>query len=587
MMNLQRIAWLVFSLIAFAACSQESAVSDTQKRADMIITGAKIFTSDKQQPWADALAIKDGRFVYVGDVTGIASYDSARSIDLEGKLVIPGMADGHSHPGYVNVEKFGEVEGNTAEELLASVKAYADAHANEEWLRLCCWPTDMFVQGSEGPRKEVLDAVVPDRLVWFESATAHDFWLNSKALERLGVDKDTPDPRPGLAMYARDENGEPSGWIKEGAGVQHFAKHFALTDEAHQEKHKESVAETLQVLSKHGITSLFDAGNKGYGDYVYGVVSQLEKEGRLPVRYYGTYQIFTPERAKTAISEVMRYREEYGSDRLQFNSVKLFMDGISANQSAGFLEPYSGGSGTVGTTMLSEDELRDLLLDLNEAKLDLLVHTIGDLAVRTVLDAVEAAQAIVKDDFYPRVTIAHLVLIDPVDLPRIRQLGIITNFTPWWLGVEGDDVVSDLLGEERYSSTYQARSVFDSGAVVTFSSDEWWGGDMLPTYISPYLGMQVGHTRQYPKEWWESDDEGVRLPRNERLSLEQLIQGYTQNGAFQLRRENDLGSIEVGKLADLVVLDNDLFELDQYEIWKTEPSAVVMEGKVIQGYLPD
>jgi len=587
MMNLQRIAWLVFSLIAFAACSQESAVSDTQKRADMIITGAKIFTSDKQQPWADALAIKDGRFVYVGDVTGIASYDSARSIDLEGKLVIPGMADGHSHPGYVNVEKFGEVEGNTAEELLASVKAYADAHANEEWLRLCCWPTDMFVQGSEGPRKEVLDAVVPDRLVWFESATAHDFWLNSKALERLGVDKDTPDPRPGLAMYARDENGEPSGWIKEGAGVQHFAKHFALTDEAHQEKHKESVAETLQVLSKHGITSLFDAGNKGYGDYVYGVVSQLEKEGRLPVRYYGTYQIFTPERAKTAISEVMRYREEYGSDRLQFNSVKLFMDGISANQSAGFLEPYSGGSGTVGTTMLSEDELRDLLLDLNEAKLDLLVHTIGDLAVRTVLDAVEAAQAIVKDDFYPRVTIAHLVLIDPVDLPRIRQLGIITNFTPWWLGVEGDDVVSDLLGEERYSSTYQARSVFDSGAVVTFSSDEWWGGDMLPTYISPYLGMQVGHTRQYPKEWWESDDEGVRLPRNERLSLEQLIQGYTQNGAFQLRRENDLGSIEVGKLADLVVLDNDLFELDQYEIWKTEPSAVMMEGKVIQGYLPD
>ncbi len=587
MMNLQRIAWLVFSLIAFAACSQESAVSDTQKRADMIITGAKIFTSDKQQPWADALAIKDGRFVYVGDVTGIASYDSARSIDLEGKLVIPGMADGHSHPGYVNVEKFGEVEGNTAEELLASVKAYADAHPNEEWLRLCCWPTDMFVQGSEGPRKEVLDAVVPDRLVWFESATAHDFWLNSKALERLGVDKDTPDPRPGLAMYARDENGEPSGWIKEGAGVQHFAKHFALTDEAHQEKHKESVAETLQVLSKHGITSLFDAGNKGYGDYVYGVVSQLEKEGRLPVRYYGTYQIFTPERAKTAISEVMRYREEYGSDRLQFNSVKLFMDGISANQSAGFLEPYSGGSGTVGTTMLSADELRDLLLDLNEAKLDLLVHTIGDLAVRTVLDAVEAAQAIVKDDFYPRVTIAHLVLIDPVDLPRIRQLGIITNFTPWWLGVEGDDVVSDLLGEERYSSTYQARSVFDSGAVVTFSSDEWWGGDMLPTYISPYLGMQVGHTRQYPKEWWESDDEGVRLPRDERLSLEQLIQGYTQNGAFQLRRENDLGSIKVGKLADLVVLDNDLFELDQYEIWKTEPSAVMMEGKVIQGYLPD
>ena len=191
----------------------------------------------------------------------------------------------------------------------------------------CFCPRFLFVHGNEGPKKEVLDAVVPDRLVWFESATAHDFWLNSKALEKLGVDKNTPDPRPGLAMYARDEDGEPSGWVKEGAGVQHFAKQFALTDDARRQEHKESVAETLQVLSRHGVTALFDAGNKGYGDLAYGVVSQLEKEGKLPLRYYGTYQIFTPERAKTAISELKRYRREYGGDLLQFNSVKLFMDG--------------------------------------------------------------------------------------------------------------------------------------------------------------------------------------------------------------------------------------------------------------------
>jgi predicted amidohydrolase YtcJ len=129
--------------------------------------------------------------------------------------------------------------------------------------------------------------------------------------------------------------------------------------------------------------------------------------------------------------------------------------------------------------------------------------------------------------------------------------------------------------------------MFDSGAVVSFSSDEWWGGDMLPTYISPYLGMQVGHTRQYPREWWETEDDGIRSPLNERLDLEQLIEGYTRNGAYQLRRENELGSIEVEKLADLVVLDNNLFEVDQHEIWKVKPSAVMMEGDVIQGSLPD
>ena len=583
--KLTNFAWYGVLLAALAACSRNAADSGAPERVDLVITGARVFTSDERQPWAEALAIKDGKFVYVGDASGVDSYLGERYVDLEGKLILPGLADGHSHPGYVNVENFGEVEGDTPEELLASVMAYADAHPDDEWLRLCCWPTDMFVQGDEGPRKEVLDAVVPDRLVWFESATGHDYWLNSRALERLGVTRETPDPRPGLAMYERDENGEPSGWLKEGAGVQHFARHFAVVDEARRRHHKESVAETLQVLSRHGVTSLFDAGNKGYGDLVYGVVSELEEEGRLPVRYYGTYQIFTPERARTAVSEVLRYREEYGGELLQFNSVKLFMDGITANQSAAFLQPYS--SGTEGTTMLSADELRDLLLQLHEAKLDLMVHSIGDKSVRTVLDAVEAAQAMTEGDFYPRVTVAHLVLIDPADLDRIEKLDVIANFTPWWMGVENSDVVRNLLGEARYEMTYQARSVFDSGAVVSFSSDEWWGGDMLATYISPWLGMQVGHTRQFPREWWETEDDGVRGPIDERLSLEQLVEGYTRNGAYQLRREYDLGSIEAGKLADLVVLDNNVFEVDPYEIWQTRPSAVMMEGKIIQGGLPD
>jgi predicted amidohydrolase YtcJ len=557
------------------------------ENADLVIENARIFTSNRKQPWAEALAVKNSKFIYVGDANGIASYQSAVTIDLKGQLLIPGMVDGHSHPGYVNVENFGEVEGDTAAELLSSVKQYADEHPDEEWLRLCCWPTDMFVEGDQGPKKEVLDAVLPDRLVWFESATAHDFWLNSRALEKLGVNRNTPDPRPGLAMYARDENGEPSGWVKEGAGVQHFAEQFALTDDSRIQLHKESVAEAIQILSRHGVTSIFDAGNKGFGDLTYSVVSQLEKEAKLPLRYYGTYQIFTPERAKTAISEVKRYRSEYGGELLQFNSVKLFMDGISANQSASYIDPYEGNTAYVGATMLSVEELRDLLLDLHEEKLDLLVHTIGGLAVRTVLDAVEAAQATVKDDFYPRVTMAHLALIDPADLSRIEQLGVIANFTPWWFGVDLDDVVEELLGDERYSKMYPAKTVFDSGARVTFSSDEWWGGDMLATYLSPYLGMQVGHTRQYPKDWREIEDDKVRSPINERLSLEQLLEGYTQNGAYQLRLEDKLGSIETGKLADFVILNKNLFEADPYEISELKPSAVVMEGKVIQGSFPE
>jgi predicted amidohydrolase YtcJ len=339
-------------------------------------------------------------------------------------------------------------------------------------------------------------------------------------------------------------------------------------------------------MSKHGLTAIFDAGNKGYGDHVYDVIATLEREGRLPLRYFGTYQIFTPERAKIAVDEVKRYQREYGGELLRFNSVKLFMDGISANQSASYTRPYLG-SNIASEPLLTTEELTALLLRLHEERLDLMVHSIGDRATRTVLDAVQAARSVVQDDFYPRVTVAHLALVDPVDIPRISALGVVANFSPWWFGVESSSVVSDLLGKDRYNAMYPARSVFESGATVTFSSDEWWGGDMLPTYLSPYLGMQTGHTRQYPKEWWQTADDGVRLPASERLTLEQLVTGYTRHGAYQLRLEDQLGSVEVGKAADFIVLDQDLFTMKPDEIWRLQPSLVVMEGKVMQGAYPE
>ena len=589
-MALMKVIRLItlLTLLSGVACELRGPQDEptTLVEADLVITNAMIFTSNSEQTWAEAVAISDGEFVFVGDDEGVKSIQTAMSLDLQGRMVLPGLIDGHAHPGYVNVENFGEVSGETPQALLASVKAYAEQHPEQRWLRLCCWPTAMFVDGGEGPKKEVLDAVVPDRLVWFESETAHDFWLNSKALAELGVDSKTPDPKPGLAMYARDEQGNPTGWIKEGAGVQHFAEQFALTDPSQIERHKDGVAKILDVMSGHGLTAIFDAGNKGYGDHVYSVIASLEREGRLPLRYYGTYQIFTPERAEKAIAEVKRYRREYGGSLLRFNSVKVFMDGISANQSASYTQPYVG-SGIATEPLLSTEELTTLLLSLHEEQLDLMVHSIGDRAIKTVLDAVEAARAKVGGPFYPRVTVAHLALIDPADVDRIEALDVVANFSPWWFGVEDSPVVRNLLGPERYDAMYPARTVFDTGARVTFSSDEWWGGDMLPTYVSPYLGIQTGHTRQYPKEWWQSENDGIRAPAAERLELEQLLAGYTQNGAYQLRLEDTLGAIEVGKDADFVVLEEDLFQIDPHAIWTLEPSLVVMQGQIMHGAFPE
>jgi len=587
-MNWNKYA-LILALSGFliASCTSGGDAGD-QEAADLILSGAKIFTSNKQQPWAEAVAVKNGRFIYVGDSAGVSKYrsDSTHSVDLDGRLVIPGLVDSHAHPGYIDVEQYGDISETNEQDMLAAVKTYADEHPDEEWLRLCCWPVALYVKGNQGPDKRILDAVVPDRPVWFVSEWWHSGWLNSKALEVLGVDENTPDPKPGVATYIRDANGELTGWVKEGAGWQHFAEQFPIGDGAHKISHEENMVAGLQLLSEAGVTTLYDAGNFGFEDLVFGFMARLEKEGKLPVRYEGTYQIFTPERVHSAIAEMRRYRREYGGDRLRFNTIKLFMDGINQNRSSALLEPHVDDPGYVGDTMLTVGELRDFLLQLDSEQFDIHIHTMGDLAVRRVLDAVEQAKGIAKNDFYPRVTIAHLGLIDSADLPRIKELGVIANYTPWWFTADRNDPLKAWLGDDRYGNMYSPKSLFDLGIAVTFSSDEWWGGELLPTYLNPWFGMQVGHTRQAPKEWREEGDEEIRSPGNEQLSIEQLITGYTRNGAYQLRMENQIGSIETGKLADLVILNDNLFDMDRHEIWKVKPAAVLMEGEVIQGTLP-
>ncbi len=377
----------------------------------------------------------------------------------------------------------------------------------------------------------------------------------------------------------RDQNGDPTGWVKEGAGWQHFSSVFTIDPVLHRER----VIEFLNVLSKLGVTTVYDGGNLDYEDEVYGLLSELEKSGKLPLRYEGTYMIYKPERRHLAVQEMRRLRDTYGGERLRFRTIKLFMDGINSNRSGAVLQPYADDPGYVGNTMLTADELRDFLLELHKEKLDLHVHAIGDLASRTVLDAVQAAKAMVEGDFYPRVTIAHLEIVDPADWLRFAEFGVTANFTAWWHGVDADDSSNESLGEERSSRRFTAKPLFDSGANVTFSSDDW-----TLDVLSPFLGMQVGHNRQFPGEWGEggNDVPDVLAPETEKLDLELMLKGYTINGACQLRLEDQIGSIEIGKRAELVVLDEDIFDMNRSSIHKITPLAVMMEGEFIHGEIP-
>ncbi|HJO04398.1 MAG TPA: amidohydrolase family protein [Acidobacteriota bacterium] len=586
-----RLWILLLASLSISACqppTEDASPDDAGGPADSVLRGGKFFTVDEAQVWAEAVAIKDGRFVYVGDDAGVQSFvgpDTDR-FDLGGKLIIPGLVDSHTHPGLMGRETAGYTAfplgggprgrlpgGGTKEEILAAVEAYAEANPDLAWIEMGSWSADLY--GVAGPHKRDLDRVVPDRPVMLGSV--HNVWVNSVALEMMGIDSNTPDPVPGLSYFVRDAAGEPTGWIKEWAAWP-YAQHLIDVD---RESNKEGIDTFLEYLSSHGVTTLLDAGNNSFHDLTYSLLAELEAAGRLPVRYEGSYHIFVPDQVSGAIDELQRLRRTYGSERLTFNTIKIHFDGTDEIRTGAVLEPFSDDPGNRGATLLDTEELSDFIVQLHEARIDLHLHIVADRGVRIALDAVQAARSSVDGEFYPRVTICHLDIIDTVDYPRFEQLGVIANYTPQWHGL-GDrlPLTHRTLGEERFARMLLVQPLLDDGAVVTFSSDVTSLGGM--ERANPYLGMQIGHNRQYHEQ---GEAAPIRLPLSERLDLEDLLKGYTLSGAYQLRMEDQLGSIEVGKLADLVVLDRNLFEIDRYEIHEVRPEAVILEGEIIRGSL--
>lgn len=559
--NLSHAAFsaLVAALLSLPLLNLKVAAASVVE-ADAVVLDGNVLTLDPNKPVASAVAIKDGKFIYVGDNTTAKNFvgEHTQLVRLNDKVVLPGLIDGHTHAGILSLFRNTSLLESPSPEpkvLLATVKQYAESHPDSTFIMAEYWRTADF--GIDGPHKSMIDAVVNDIPVALLDDSGHSMWLNSKALAFLGIDNNTPDPAPGLSTYVRDENGELTGWVKEFATAELQER---LLRPQHHQAFKDSLLATLNTLASQGVTRLYDGGNLGLHDDVYRTLYELDKEGKLPLIYEGTFHIHLPEQVKDAIPTMLRLREEYGSERLRFNTIKVHFDGVHEIRTSAILAPFEGDPTNTGETLLNQNELESFLVALHKAKLDLHMHSVGDRATEIALNAYEAVRK--PDWHYPRMTLAHLELVEPADIPRFAQLGVMANYTPHWFGdlfQGGAETIGD-----RNNHKMRAKAMFESGATVSFSSDVVIPSELVRA--NPFWGIEMSMTRQ---DVDEPENGHTMPPVDQKLSLIQALQAYTINGATQLHQENETGSIQSGKSADFVVISEDFFNRNKKNIHTT------------------
>ena len=358
-----------------------------------------------------------------------------------------------------------------------------------------------------------------------------------------------------------------------------------LTDE----QIEASVARWIDFSVKEGISCVFDAGFPEHNDIherIYSHLRDLDRQGKLPVYVDGCYVLTNHSKMKEAIEETKRFNREFNTEHLKVHTLKIFLDGTMKIETAAMVTPYAD-TGTVGATSFSAEDIAEIIEELNKAGLDFHLHTVGERSSRVVLDGVEMARKKLGDDFRVKVTCAHLWVQDDADMERFEKLGVIANYTPiWHSGVIGGNPYefwSVLLGKERASKMFRCKTLWDTGALVTFSSDDVAYGDF--STWSPYYGMEVGMTRHVSEKTKAPDEQKTikALPSlSERMSIEEMLLGFTINGAKQLGIEKSKGSIKSGKDADFLVFDKDLLTAEHEGFSYNKPQEVYFRGKKVR-----
>lgn len=533
--------------------------------ADVIITNARIYTINPESKWAEAVAIRGEKIVAVGDRKRIDAYrgPSTKVIDAEQRLVLPGFTDCHIHfmDGSLGLTRVDLNGASTVEEIQKRVKAYADAHPNEPWIQGMGWVYPTFGPTAL-PNKKILDDVVPDRPVYLVAYDGHSSWANSKALAMAGIDRNTADPPNGKIV--RDEKGEATGALKEAAGDLIAAKIPKPT----RAERLEALRKGIHEANKVGLVRVHSAGQ----DFEYlDLYDELRKNSELTLRFYISYFLDPPGLTPEIMTKIESARKQYNDDWISGGAVKTMLDGVVEAHTAAMLDPYTDDPSVSGKLFWDPDKYKTTIAELDKDGLQIFTHAIGDKAVRLALDAYQNATAVNHtNDARPRVE--HIETISAQDIDRFGKLGVIASMQPLHSYPDEDtlDVWARNIGPERAKRAWVWRSIEAKGGALAF------GSDWPVVTLNPWPGVHTALTRQ--------TDEGkpdYGFVPQQRLGLEDTLRAYTLGAAFAGRREKTEGSIETGKLADLIMIDRNLFQIEPTEIGKTKVLLTMVGGKVV------
>ena len=562
-----RILIIILVMISstVTACSRSSSTP----AANIVLLNGGIYTVDANRSWAEAAAIRDGRIVSVGSNESIKMLIGAETevIDLNGRMAMPGFVDSHIHPleggyeeVYCNLWDYDSID----DALAALRECDANSDPDDAWFQAVGLDLGLF--GVNGADNSLLDGIAEGKFIFIDMVDGHSALVNAKVLDLVGFGPETPDPPSGV-IERREGSREPNGMIRETA--RNAAD--ALRPKRDLGTSITAMTSAVQKMNAFGITSVYDVWVGAHEMQVYRAVDEA---GDLNVYVSGAIidEGVFEKHVGEDLERIIRDRGHYESERISYNSIKIMVDGVFEGETGAVLEPYHT-TGHLGVLNHAPDQLEQRVTQYYDLGLQLHFHTMGDRATRSALDALEYARE--RGDpalLQTRHALSHLGLIDPAEYPRFKAQNAAAAFTAEWASPDEWTINLEVptLGQRRVDDLYPIRSINEAGGVVVGSSD-WNYGE-----LDPLISIETAVTRQDPFAPSE-----LKAATHEAVGLETMIAAYTINGAWLMHRENDTGSIETGKLADVVIIDRNLFEIEPEEINEARVDATIFEGRVV------